>query len=290
MNFLILENSQEIKIDYLRYLEESGHKIYEFWSDVDSDLVDAIIIRSKIVVDSDLLRKFPNLKYVCRVGVWLEKVDLKLCEDRWIKVLNTPGANSWSVADLVVWRILSLLRKTKKSWNSLDDRFLFMWENLENKKIWFIGFGNIAKKVYARLGWFEWNEFCFYDPYISTDEWVVKKIVDKKEIFENCDIISFHIPLTEETKNFLWKDDFKLLKQNVKIINTSRWWIVDEEALYSFLRENSEAWAMLDTWEEEPQNPKEKLKNLENCIITTHIGAMTQESEKEMHYFREFGG
>lgn len=288
MNFLILEKYPEINIEYLNYLEDNWHKIFWFQEQVDFSQIDAIIIRSKIELNKDLISKFPNLKYVCRIWVWLEKVDLKLCDAKNIKVLNTPWANSSSVADLVIWGILSLLRKTNKSWRNLDDRFQFFWENLENKKIWFIGFWNIAKKVYSRLSGFEWNDFVFFDPYISSDIWNVKKMQDKKEIFKTCDIISFHIPLTEETKNFLWKDDFSLLKKNVKIINTSRWWIIDENELIRFLQKNKESWAFLDTWEEEPVNPKTKLLNLENCIITPHIWAMTLESDKNMHYFKEF--
>lgn len=288
MIFLILENENEIKSEYLSYLKSDWHIIKDFNSDMDNSLVDAIIIRSKITVDSHLLDSYPNLKYVCRVWVWLDKIDLPECTKRWIKVINTPWANSASVADLVIWGILSLLRKTSNKWTSLDDRFQFFWENLENKKIWFIGFGNIAKKLQSRISGFETNEFFFYDPYIDSDVWEVKKISDKNEILSNCDIISFHIPLTPETKNFLWKDEFLILKNNAKIINTSRWGIIDENALIKFLSINPNSGAFLDTWEEEPENPKKELKDLENCIITPHIGAMTEESNKNMHIFKEF--
>ncbi|MDD5212862.1 MAG: NAD(P)-dependent oxidoreductase [Candidatus Gracilibacteria bacterium] len=288
MIFLILENENEIKSEYLSYLKSDGHIIKDFNSDMDNSLVDAIIIRSKITVDSHLLDSYPNLKYVCRVGVGLDKIDLPECTKRGIKVINTPGANSASVADLVIWGILSLLRKTSNKWTSLDDRFQFFGENLENKKIGFIGFGNIAKKLQSRISGFETNEFFFYDPYIDSDVGEVKKISDKNEILSNCDIISFHIPLTPETKNFLGKDEFLILKNNAKIINTSRGGIIDENALIKFLSINPNSGAFLDTWEEEPENPKKELKDLENCIITPHIGAMTEESNKNMHIFKEF--
>lgn len=288
MNFLILENKEEINLEYLSYLKEAGHSIFEFQSDIDLSLVEAIIIRSKITVNSQLLDSYPNLKYVCRVWVGLDRINVSECSNRWIKVLNTPWANSSSVADLVIWGILSLLRKTSNKWDSLDDRFKFFGENLENKKIWFIGFGNIAKKVQFRISWFPNNEFFFFDPYIDSDIWEVKKISDKNDILSNCDIISFHIPLTPETKNFLWKDEFLILKKNVKIINTSRWGIIDEKELIKFLSINPNSGAFLDTWEEEPEKPKQKLKELENCIITPHIGAMTEESNKNMHIFKEF--
>lgn len=288
MNFLILENKEEIMQEYLSYLKEAGHSILEFQSNIDLSLVEAIIIRSKITVNSELLDSYPNLKYVCRVWVGLDKINVYECSNRWIKVLNTPWANSASVADLVLWGILSLLRKTSKKWTSLDDRFQFFGENLENKKIWFIGFGNIAKKVQTRISRFPNNEFFFFDPYIDSDIWNTKKITDKSWIFANCDIISFHIPLTPETENFLWKDEFSLLKNNAKIINTSRWGIIDENELIKFLSVNPNSGAFLDTWEEEPEKPKQELKELENCIITPHIGAMTEESNKNMHIFKEF--
>lgn len=288
MNFLILEDEKEINISYLSYLIENWHKIFLYKSDVDKSIIDAIIIRSKIIVDSEFLNDYKNLKYICRIWVWLDKIDLAICENRWIKVLNTAWSNSDSVADLALWWILSLLRKTNNTWQNIDDRFNFYWRNLSNLNIWFIWFWNIAKRLYSRLSSFPNNNFCFYDPFSSFSDNKIIKINSKEELFSKCDIISFHIPLTKDTKDFLSKEEFKLLKNNSIIINTSRWWIVNEEELINFLTLNPESWAFLDTWDEEPENPKQSLLSLNNCIITPHIWAMTEESNKNMHYFEEF--
>jgi D-3-phosphoglycerate dehydrogenase len=101
MKILLLESYPEIKKEYLKYLEKK-HQIFELDDDFNPEEIDVIIIRSKTKVDKNLLDKYPNLKYVARVGVGLDKIDLQECKKRNIKVLNTPGANADSVADLVL--------------------------------------------------------------------------------------------------------------------------------------------------------------------------------------------
>lgn len=288
MIFKILEPYPEINPTYLSYLKEQWHEIILYDEIIEKEKVDWIIIRSKIKVDSDLVDEYLNLKYVFRVWVWIENIDKDLLKGKNIVLKNTPWANSQSVAELCLWAILWLLRNTNKSFISLGDRYNFMWSELSNKTIWIIWFWNIWKILYKLINVFWENNFLIYDPFLNPEDFKEKNISftnDKKDIFKNSDIISFHIPLLPTTKNFLDKDDFKLLKTNVKIINSSRWWIIDENSLIEFLNCNSNSGAFLDTWEEEPLNPKKELMSLQNCIITPHIGAMTEESNKKMHIF-----
>jgi len=238
------------------------------------------------------LDKYVNLKFVARVGVWLDKVDLQECEKRWIQVLNIPWANADSVADLVLWWVLNLLRNLNYWFRWLENRFEYLWDQLNSKSVWIIGFGNIWRKIYDRLKAFWVSKFYIFDPFLKKED--VEKneycefVEDKNDIFRNSDIITFHIPLLEATKNFLWKDGFKLLKENVILINTSRWWIIDENELIDFLQKNKQARFFADVWEEEPNPPKETLSELQNVLITPHIGAMTKQAEEKMHYFKEF--
>jgi phosphoglycerate dehydrogenase-like enzyme len=93
------------------------------------------------------------------------------------------------------------------------------------------------------------------------------------------------LPLLDSTKNFLWQKEMKILKKDVIIINTSRWWIINENKLIDFLIKYPNTYYFADVWEEEPADPKIELLELENVLITPHIWAMTFEAEEKMHYF-----
>ncbi len=297
MKILLFENYPEIKKEYLDYLEKNN-QIFEFWDDYKNEEIEVIIIRSKIIVNKDLLNKYPNLKYVARVWVGLDKVDLKECKKRDIQVLNTPWANANAVADLVLAWVLNLVRNLNlgmyletENDRFIDDRFEYMGFELQNKSIWIIGFGNIWKRVYERFLAFWVKKFYIFDPFLKKDDVEKNKycefVEDKNDIFKNAEIISFHIPLLESTKNFLWKKEIKLLKNDVVLVNTSRWWIINEKVLVHFLKENKNARFFADVWEEELQDPKPELLELPNVLITPHIGAMTREAEEKMHFFKD---
>jgi len=288
MNIKLLEDYPEIKLEYLEYLKK-WNKIFWLSELSDNQKIDVIIIRSWIKVDRKLLLEYSNLKFVCRIWVWLDNIDLEECRKRNIKVLNTPWANSDSVADLVISGILNLSRKLNFWFEWLENRFEYMWKEISWKTISIIWFGNIWKKVYSRLKWFWVKNFLIYDPFISKEEIEVfelcVKVENKKELFKDSDIISFHLPLLDSTRNFLWQKEIKLLKKNITIVNTSRWWIINENKLIDFLIKNPESSLYLDVWEEEPNDPKMELLDLENVLVTPHIWAMTKESEEKMHNF-----
>jgi len=288
MNIKILEDYPEIKIEYLDYLKK-WNKIYWFDDNVDFDKVDVIIIRSFVKVNRKLLWEYPNLKCVCRVWVWLENIDVDECNKRNIKVLNTPWANADSVADLVIWGILNITRKLNYWYEWIENRFAYMWPEITWKTVSIFWFGNIWKKVYSRLKGFWVKEFLIYDPFIEKEEIeefeLCKKIEDKKELFKKADIISFHLPLLDSTRNFLWQKEMKILKKDVVIVNTSRWGIINENKLVDFLIKYPNTYYFADVWEEEPADPKIELLELENVLITPHIWAMTFEAEEKMHYF-----
>jgi len=292
MKILLLENKQEIKEKYIEYLKKNN-KIIFFWEEYNSDEVDVIIVRSKIVVDKELLNKFSELKFVARVWVWLDKIDLKECEKRGVKVLNTPWVNADSVADLVLAGVLNLSRNLNKQFLGIENRFEYMWNQIWWKSVWIIGFWNIWRKIYDRFKSFWVKNFYIFDPFLKKEDVekneFCKFIDDKKDLFWLSDIISFHIPLLKQTKNFLWKEEFSLLKKDVIIVNTSRWWIINELELIKFLKSNKESRFFADVWEEENEykNPKKELLNLENVLITPHIWAMTFQAEEKMHFFEK---
>ena len=290
MIFLILEDYPFIHIEYLDYLKNKGHNIIKFWEKYNPENIDATISNIK-VINWKFLDKFLNLKYVCRTWVWLDMINLEECKARWITVINTPLANFSSVSDITVWWIIWLLRKAYLNFETLDDGFNFYWRELSEIKVWILWFGNIWRHVYNKLNsfWVKWFEI--YDPFYDKENIEQNngctKIENIKEIYKNCDVIIFTLPLFPETKHILWGDDYNLLKKDAIIVNVSRWWIVDENWLVDFLKNNSKSWAYLDVWETEPNPPRVDLKELKNCIITPHIWAMTSKAYERMHYFKD---
>ncbi|MDD2870743.1 MAG: NAD(P)-dependent oxidoreductase, partial [Candidatus Gracilibacteria bacterium] len=252
------------------------------------DEVDAIIVNIK-KVDAVLLDRFVNLKYVCRTGVGLDMVDLDECARRNIKVVNTPGANADSVADICVWGILGLLRKTYLPFVGLQDTFKFKGKEVNQNTIAIFGFGAIGKGIYHRLKAFGATSFLIYDPYLSNEminsfEYC-EKSDDKDYIIKNSDIISLNLPLTKETHHFIGKYEFGLMNNDVIIANVARGAVIDEKCLIEFMRANADAGAYLDVWEDEPLAPSHELRELKNIVITPHIGAMTHGAYKRMHEF-----
>lgn len=288
MKIALLEAYPEIVPEYLDYLRDSWHTLFWYNEVYDPTTIDAIVVRSKIAVDARLLEQYSSLRYVLRVWVGLEKIDTALLDQKWIQLINTPGSNSQAVAELVLRGMLSLLRNIQKKWNVLDDRFALIGAELHDKTIGIVGFGHIGRIVHRILSGFGGNTFLIYDPYISAASIIdpaIQIVQTKETLFSQSDIITFHIPLSPETRNFLSQKDFALLKDTVKIINTSRWGIIDENALIAFLSIHKNAWAYIDTREWEPENPKNELLALDNCIVTPHLGSMTYEANRAMHRF-----
>ena len=290
MKILLLEKFPEIKKWYLDYLEKNN-EILELWENYKNNEIEVIVVRSNILVNTNLLDEYNNLKFVARVWVGLDKIDLDECEKRWIKVLNTPWMNADSVADLALAWILNLARNLNKWFDWVENRFNYMGCEFGDKSVWIVWFGNIWKKIYTRLKAFWVKKFYILDPYLKKQDVEENKfcefIEDKETIFSNSDIISFHIPLVDSTKNFLWKKEVKLLKKDTILVNTSRGGIINEKVLVHFLKDNPESWFFADVWEEEPNDPKIELLELENVLITPHIGAMTKGAEEKMHFFKE---
>lgn len=291
MNILILEKYPYIQKEYLWYITEKWHNLIEYNNSHSPEDIDAIIINIT-KINASILDKYSNLKYIFRTWVGLDMVDLGECKKRNIEVVNTPWANADSVADITVWWIIWLLRKTYLHFNSLDDSFNYLWKEVWQNTVWIFWFGMIGKWIYKRLMAFWVKSFYIYDPYIREEDInefkFCKKIEDKNFILKNSDIISLNLPLLKETVNFIWKVEFELLKNNVTIANSARWWIIEEKYLIEFIKKNKNSGVYLDVWENEPWNPNKELKRLKNCIITPHIWAMTSCAYKRMHTFKKW--
>ena len=249
----------------------------------------ALIVRNKTLVTRELIENAPNLTCVGRLGVGLDNIDLNACEEQNITVYPALGANSHSVAEYVICASMLLLRK---AYFKKNEMIAGNWPRQESsgsevygKTLGLIGFGDIAQKtrdLALGLG----MKTVAYDPYLDKDSnvWKETKNLDLDNLLSISDIISLHIPLTEETKNLLDEKKLSLIKKSSVIINAARGGVIDENQLAKLLKENKIAGAALDVFNNEPVNKEyaKKFEGIDNLILTPHVGGVTKESNKRV--------
>jgi D-3-phosphoglycerate dehydrogenase len=259
--------------------------------------VNGLIIRSATTVNAELLALAPNLKIVIRAGEGTDNIDKTLCAEKGVKVANTPGANNNSAAEQAIALMMSCLRNTPFANKTMHEG---KWEKnaltgleLWKKKVGVVGFGRIGQIVTKRISGFE-PEVLFFDPMIEKSEFsFARKAKDLAEIFSTCDIITIHTPLMPATKGMITRELLSMMKKDAILVNAARGGIVDEEALYDILKEKKIRCAGFDVFATEPLPAGSKLLELENLIMSPHVGASTEEAqfrvgEMAVHQIKEF--
>lgn len=227
--------------------------------------------------DKDILRKLGRLRVISRCGAGIENIDLEAAGKLGIRVFNTPDAPTLAVAELTLGLMLGLLRKTHQAHIAIKEGRWekFMGNLLYGKKIGIIGFGRVGKKVAELLKSFS-CQVSYADPFAQERLSGFKRL-PKGELLRWADIISIHVSGKDK---IIGATELSLMKKGSWLINTSRGGIVDEEALYQALKSRRLSGAALDVFEEEPyQGP---LKELDNVILTSHIGSYAQEARIKM--------
>jgi D-3-phosphoglycerate dehydrogenase len=296
MNDLINKNS--VKILVCDSLDVQGIEILKaepgFQIDVKTGLpedsickiaheYDAIIVRSQTRVTSKIIQAALKLKVVARAGVGIDNVDVEEATKRGIIVMNTPGGNTISTAEHTFSMLLALSRNIPQANASVKkgewDRKRFTGVELCGKTLGVIGLGRIGLEVAKRAQAFKMNVVAF-DPFISPEK-ISKHDIEATsldELFQRADYITVHTPLTRETEKIVDQQAFEKMKSGVRVINCARGGIIDEEALYQFIKSGKVAGAALDVFEPEP--PKNnKLLELDQVIATPHLGAATEEAQ-----------
>ncbi|VVB88576.1 Glyoxylate reductase [uncultured archaeon] len=269
---LLKENGFEIAFNpYGRKLKKE--EIIEFCKDVMG------IVAGTETLDAEIIKKLTNLKVISRVGTGMDNVDLEAARSSGIKVFNTPDGPTSAVAELTVGLMLDLLRMFSQM-----DRELRVgkWEKrmgslLYGKNVGIVGFGRIGKKVAELLKPFG-CEIAYTDPYVK-DGLLGLKRLSLEELLCWADIISLHVSV-KDNKPLIMEKEFKLIKKGSWLVNVSRGGVVDENALYGALKSYHLSGAALDVFEHEPY--KGSLIELDNIILTPHIGSYARESRIEM--------
>lgn len=249
------------------------------------DLIDFISDSEKAIigleeVNEDILLKVPKLKLISKYGVGLDSIDLVALKTFGVKVSWVGGVNRRSVSELTLCNVLSLIRKIPESTNKCRNN---IWEPvigslLSGKTIGIVGCGHIGKDLINLLKPFDCNilvnDLVYDDDFIN--KWRCKKTLFD-ELVRESDVISFHVPLNDSTRNMLNKKHFQIMRKNAIVINTSRGGIVNEEDLKNALINNMIYAAAIDVFVEEPPTDLDFLR-LSNLLPTTHIGGSAYES------------
>jgi len=249
-----------------------------------NDNYDVIIAGTEPITDK-VINSFKNLKFISRVGIGLDSVDLISCRRKGILVSYTPDAPSKAVAELTVSLSISLLRKVQLSnlrmhnghWNR------YYGKRLSECIVGIIGVGRIGSQLIQNLSGFGCKKILLNDLNPSSDIDRQHKNIywtSKEAIYRESDVITLHVPLTKKTHNLINLKEIKTMKKDVVLINTSRGGIINESDLINALSNNLISGAAIDVFEEEPYFGP--LCNIENCILTSHMGSMSFDCRTKM--------
>ncbi len=244
---------------------------------------DALLVRSGTEVTAKVIEAGENLRFIGRAGAGVDNIDMDAATRKGIIVANAPEGNTLAATEHTMAMMLSLARNIPQATASLKrkewKRSKFMGVELNEKTLGIVGLGRIGREVSKRataLG----MHIVGYDPFIGKDK-AAQFGVDSmsvEELFKVSDVITVHTPLIKETKHLINAKSIATMKDGVRIINCARGGIIDEKALYDAIKSGKVAGAALDVFEEEPplQSP---LLDLEQVIVTPHLGASTVEAQ-----------
>src|SRR6266545_6774490 len=240
---------------------------------------DGMVVRSRTKVRQPLIDVCPSLKVIVRGGAGLDTIDYEYARSKGIVVMNTPLANSLSVAELAIGYMFMLARSLYRATATMKaekwDKKSFAGDEIGGKTLGLVGVGNIGKETAKRALALGMNVVA-YDPYVKEADGI--KLLSLDELLAQADYISLHLPKTKESANMIGAEQFAKMKNGVRIVNCARGGIINEDALYEALTNGKVAGAALDVFAAEPPTDWKLLK-LDNVIGSPHIGAATKEAQ-----------
>lgn len=279
-------------------IHEDGVKKLKEFADVEiatrlneRELIDKIpefevmIVRSATRVSKEVLEAAENLRLIVRAGAGLDNIDLDTAEERNIKVENTPEALTTAAAELTIGLMLAWNRNISEADMALRKgkwiKHQLTGNELRGKTLGIIGTGRIGREVAKRAKAFE-MELIGYDLKKSAKfRSLGGKYVDFNKLIRESDYITLHVPCVPSTEKMISEKQFKMMKPTAVIVNTARGPIIDEKELIKAIRNNDIAGACLDVYEKEPLKDS-PLMDLPNIIMTPHIGASTEEAQRDV--------
>ena len=289
MNVLL---PQPIEGEAVRRLEEAGHTVVTAPDPKPETVLPlmrdthAVVLRTGITMTRELIEAADDLRVISRTGGGFDNVDVEAATDNEVIVTSNLGVNSISVCEHVLAMMLSLAKQLPLLDCAVrNDNYSIRYQNLSRdlngKTIGLLGFGRIGFQV-ARACTSVLNmRVLACDPYLADE---IKSqytdlvtFVDKKQLCKESDVISVHVPLTDQTHHALSTAEFELMKSEAIVINTSRGPVIDEDALIYALQHQIIGAAGLDVQNQEPPDPQSPLLKLDKVLLTPHSAALTNE-------------
>jgi D-3-phosphoglycerate dehydrogenase / 2-oxoglutarate reductase len=245
-----------------------------------------LLIRSRTKIDSEILDETTNLKLIITATSGFDHIDFEQTQLKGVTCMYTPLANADSAAELTVMHMLGALRHLSSTQRALRDgrwrEAIPTGHELKSQTVALVGLGRVGSRV-AKIVKAFGAEVIACDPH-QNDETFKSLGVDRMgitEVFAQADILSMHVPLNAETRRMIRAETLEITKEGLIFINTSRGKVVDEGALVAALESGQIAAAGLDVFENEPLARDSRLRKLANVMLTTHMGAYTEEAYKK---------
>lgn len=248
---------------------------------------EALIVRSATTVDAALLDTGSHLKVVGRAGVGVDNIDIPAATERGIAVVNAPSGNTIAAAEMTLALILATMRHVAAADASLRagrwDRNLFKGAELRGRQLGLVGAGRIGAEVAIRCQAFG-MDVMIYDPYLSEERAaeIGCRRADLDEVVTTSDVISLHVPLTDETRGIIDEAAIMRMKPGTYVVNASRGGVVIEADLAAALGSGHLGGAALDVYEDEPLDEGSPLRKAPNLTLTPHLGASTVEAQEHV--------
>jgi D-3-phosphoglycerate dehydrogenase / 2-oxoglutarate reductase len=246
--------------------------------------VHAVIVRSSTRITRASLQHAAALRVIGRAGVGVDNIDVAAATERGVAVLNAPSGNTISAAELTFALMLACVRRIPMADRSMRsgawDRGSHTGTELYGKQLGLIGAGRIGGEVARRARSFGMR-VCAYDPYLSSERAhdLEIELVTLDELLMRADVISLHVPLTESTAGLIGAAQLGRMKQGAVVVNAARGGVIDEAALADALDSGHLAGAALDVYAAEPLPAEHRLRQIQNVVLTPHLGAATQEAQ-----------
>ncbi|MYA88647.1 MAG: hydroxyacid dehydrogenase [Boseongicola sp. SB0662_bin_57] len=286
---LITEFMDEAAVERLKaarptsYAPQLADRPEELASRVDG--VQALIVRNRTQVTAALLDAASRLRVVGRLGVGLDNIDLDACKALGVEVFPAIGANALSVAEYVVANALALLRGAYQAnarmlvgdWPRAD----CSGREASGRRLGLIGFGANGQET-ARLARALGMQVMAFDPMLPPEHpaWQGAQAASLDEVMEQADVISLHVPLTDQTRHMINADRLARMKTGAVVINAARGGVVDDAALAEALHQGQIAGAALDVFETEPltRDAAQVFAGIHNLVLTPHVAGVTKDS------------
>ena len=248
---------------------------------------DALIVRSETQVTAEVIEAGKKLQVIGRAGVGVDNIDLQAATRRGILVVNAPLGNTISAAEHAIGLMLALARHIPAASASLREgrweRKRFLGVEVRGKSLGVVGLGQVGSEVARRARGLEMHVLG-YDPFVSEERAHVLgvEMISFKDLLKRADFISLHTTLTPDTRHLIGEQQLKLVKPSVRIINTARGQLIEEEALTRAIEEGRVAGAAIDVFSQEPPPADSVLLKNDRILVTPHLGASTAEAQERV--------